>query len=330
LGIPVLAEPTSGLRAVHDPVPAEAAPVRCGHWLAATPAFVDAHVPDVVIVTGRPVLSRPIAGLIQRAATVVVCDPLDRGWDPFSAATHVISQTVQRWAADLPSRDQRAWVDRWRAADATASQVLDAHLDAVPSELGTARDLAAAMPDGAQLVTASSLAVRHLNEVMRPRHGLRVLGNRGASGIDGFMSTAIGAALAVEGPTAALAGDLSVVHDLTGLVVGDDEPLPSLPVVVLHNDGGGIFDLLPYGSAVDRTLFRRVFATPHGLPFQAVALTLGHGWTHVDRPDELPHVLQDAWATPGITLIEVASDTPAETARHRAIQQAVADALGGA
>ena len=116
---------------------------------------------------------------------------------------------------------------------------------------------------------------------------------------------------------------------MTGLVIGEGEPLPSLPIVVLNNDGGGIFDLLPYGSHVDAATFRRIFATPPGLPLQGLALTMGHGFTHVEDPAELAQVLQDAWCAPGVTLIEIVTDTPTETARHRSIAAAIAEALTG-
>ncbi|CAN5351843.1 2-succinyl-5-enolpyruvyl-6-hydroxy-3-cyclohexene-1-carboxylic-acid synthase [soil metagenome] len=321
LGLPVLAEPTSGLRLA---TPA----LRAGHWLAASPGFTADHRPEVVIQLGRPVLSRPIAALVAAADVVINCDPLDRGWDPQRLTTHAVVGRLQDWAAGVANRD-RTWLDRWLAADELASRVLDEALDGVGAitELGITRDLGAAMPEGSQLVVASSLPIRHLNEVMRPRGGLRVIGNRGASGIDGFTSTAVGAALGFDGPTAALAGDLSVIHDLTGLVIGADEPMPSLPIVVLNNDGGGIFDLLPYSTHVDPGTFRRVFATPHGLPLHGLGLTMGHGFTHVDETAEFAQVLEDAWASPGITLIEITTDTPTETARHRAITAAVGEAL---
>ncbi len=320
LGMPVLAEPTSGLRA--DTA------LRCGHWLAATPAFVAAHRPEVVVQLGRPVLSRAVGALVASADDVVTLDPLGRGWDPGHHTTLRVPAAFADWTADATPGDP-AFLDAWRRADDVAARVLDQTVDAAPhpTEIGVARDVAAAVPDGGTLVVASSLAVRNLNEAMRPRTGLRVLGNRGASGIDGFTSTAVGVALTSDGPTVALAGDLSIVHDLTGLVVGPDEPVPSLPIVVVDNGGGGIFDLLPYGTAVEPATFRRLFATPHGVPLHGVAITLGHGFAHVDERTELAQVLEDAWGTPGITLIEVTTSTPTETARRREIARRVGSAL---
>ena len=319
LAVPLLAEPTSGLRAGPNVI-------RAGHWLASTPEFLDHHQPEVVILLGRPVLSRAINALVEGADTVVMCDSLSRGWDPGRNVTDVVDSSLHDWTRDLGDEalPDAGLLRGWQEADVTACAEVDAVLDASPiSEIAVARSVAAAVPDGGQLVVASSLVIRHLNEVMHPREGIRVLGNRGASGIDGFTSTAIGAALAHDAPTVALAGDLSVLHDLTGLVIGPGEPVPTLPIVVINNDGGGIFDLLPYGTRVAPDHFRRLFTTPHGVPLEGVAMTLGHGHTGVDTIAELPQVLEDAQATPGITLIEVTTDTATETARYHQIVAAV-------
>lgn len=327
LGLPVLAEPISGLR---RGTPA----VRCGHWLAASKSFTAAQRPDVVIQVGRPVLSRPISALVASADAVVTVDPDGRWWDPQRLGGAMVDTTLKALLAATEGAGvaaEEGWLEAWLDADRHASGVLDAHLDGAgkPTELGLARDLSAAMPDGSQLVVASSLAIRHLNETMTPRAGLRAVGNRGASGIDGFVSTAVGAALGFDGQTAALAGDLSIIHDMTGLVIGPDEPVPSLPIVVINNEGGGIFDLLPYSQHVGQDAFRRVLATPHGVILHGLALTTGQVHTDLDDLAELSQALEDAWSQPGITLIEVQTDTPTETARYHTILAAVDEALGG-
>jgi 2-succinyl-5-enolpyruvyl-6-hydroxy-3-cyclohexene-1-carboxylate synthase len=102
---------------------------------------------------------------------------------------------------------------------------------------------------GAQLVLGSSNPVRDVSLAAVPRPGLRILGNRGVAGIDGTVSTAAAPRLAHDGPTVALLGDLTLLHDTTGLLIGPDEPAPDLAVVVLNDRGGGIFHLLEQGSA---------------------------------------------------------------------------------
>lgn len=322
LGWPVLAEPTSGLRT-------GAPAIRTGHWLAASDVFVAAHRPEVVVQLGRPVLSRPVQALIAACDDVIVCDPYDRGWDPLRNARMVVPAGFADWAGGAAGATPAppGWLEAWLDADRVASDILDQHLDDEPGELGLTRDLATAMPDGGALVVASSLAIRHLNETMPVRQGLRVIGNRGVSGIDGFVSTAAGVALTHDGPVAALAGDLSVVHDMTGLVIGPDEPQPNLALVVINNDGGGIFDLLPYGSRVDPATFRRLFATPHGVPLGGLAISMNWGYSSLADTAALPHVLAEIWSGPGITIVEVSTDTPTETARHHRIRDAIAAAL---
>ena len=325
LGWPVIAEPTSGLRR-REPA------VRTGHWLAASEAFVAAHRPDVVVQLGRPVLSRAVAAIVAGCDDVIVCDPLERGWDPQRNARLVLPVAFADWVAPMVAGSDPVggWLDAWLDADRRAGAVVDRLLEDSdePTELGVVRDLARLMPADSVLTVASSLAIRHLNETMPVREGLRVVGNRGVSGIDGFVSTAVGVALAHDGPSAALAGDLSMVHDMTGLVIGPDEPVPALPIVVINNDGGGIFDLLPYGSQLAPATFRRLFATPHGVPLGGMAIMTGAGYLGLDEMADLPGALDDAWANPGITIIEVTTDTPTETARYHRIREAVVAELG--
>ncbi|HEY2278627.1 MAG TPA: 2-succinyl-5-enolpyruvyl-6-hydroxy-3-cyclohexene-1-carboxylic-acid synthase, partial [Streptosporangiaceae bacterium] len=243
-GWPVLAEPSSGARRGPDALSAY-------QYLLATPGFLAAHRPDVIVTAGRPGLSRGqtalLRGLPGSARHVVITAQPGRWDDPARTATDVAA-TV-RLIPTTTSSDT-AWRGEWRRADAAARQAVDALLDAEPglSEPRLARDLAAALPDGALLWAASSMPIRDLDQQLAPRTGLRVLASRGASGIDGTTSAAIGAALAHQaaggGPAVALIGDLALLHDSAGLFIGPDEPRPDLCLVVVNNDGGGIFSTL--------------------------------------------------------------------------------------
>jgi 2-succinyl-5-enolpyruvyl-6-hydroxy-3-cyclohexene-1-carboxylate synthase len=209
-----------------------------------------------------------------------------------------------RAIGSLPAlRPDRSWTDRWGAADAAAADALDKALDdpAAPGGLRLARELVAALPPGAQLVLGSSNPVRDVALAAAPRPDLTVLANRGVAGIDGTVSTAIGAALAHDGPAYALIGDLTLLHDTTGLVLGPDEPRPDLTLVVLNDGGGGIFGLLEQGDPVHAAAFERVFGTPHDVDLAALCAATGTGHVPADLPD-----LADALApAPGLRVVEV-------------------------
>jgi 2-succinyl-5-enolpyruvyl-6-hydroxy-3-cyclohexene-1-carboxylate synthase len=161
------------------------------------------------------------------------------------------------------------------------------------------------------------MPIRDLDLTMRPRDGVRIVANRGVSGIDGFVSTAIGAALAHDGPSWALAGDLSALHDINGLLA---HPVPDLTLVVVNNDGGGIFSLLPQAN-IEPATFERVFGTPHGVSFADVAR--GYGIDHIVVDD-----LDDLMTTPkGLRIAEVRTDRLANAELHRRMTAAAADAV---
>jgi 2-succinyl-5-enolpyruvyl-6-hydroxy-3-cyclohexene-1-carboxylate synthase len=188
------------------------------------------------------------------------------------------------------------------------------------------------------LVVGSSKPVRDLF-LAGPSAGLTVLANRGAAGIDGMVSTAVGAALAFSaeaagrsepgreaapGPSYALLGDLTFLHDANGLVLGPDEPRPDLTIVVVNNDGGAIFGLLEQGGPEHAQAFERVFGTSHGVDL--AALCAATRTPHV-RVDDLV-ALDDALApAPGLRVVEVRTDRRAAVALDGALRSAVAAAL---
>ncbi|MGH8907643.1 MAG: 2-succinyl-5-enolpyruvyl-6-hydroxy-3-cyclohexene-1-carboxylic-acid synthase [Egibacteraceae bacterium] len=320
-GWPVLAEPTSGLRAGPNAI-------STAHHLLATEPFAQDHRPDLLVVVGKIGLSRAVLALLGGEAPQVLLDPHGAWLDPARVTPRVVvgdpTLTACEVAARLPQRPAPGWLDSWRDAEAKARAALDGLLDLgdEPSEPRTARDLAALVPDGGLLVAASSMPIRDLNLAMAPRAGLRIIGNRGASGIDGFTSTAVGAALAHDGPTVALAGDLSLLHDQNGLVIGPGEPRPDLAIVVVNNDGGGIFSLLPGMSG--QPGFERLFATPHGVDLAHLAKATGCGHRLVERAADLPAALDGA----GLRLVEIRTDRAANARLHQRLQDAVSAAVG--
>ena len=206
---------------------------------------------------------------------------------------------------------------------------VDAVLDAAPGLTAArlARDVVAALPSGSLLVLGSSTPVRDVDRLAVPRGDLTVLANRGVAGIDGTISTAVGAALVHArtgvGPAFALMGDLTFLHDLTGLLLGEGETAPDLTVVVPDNDGGGIFAQLEPGEDRHAADYRRVFGTPHGRDLVAVARALGWASTEVRAPAELSAAL----ALGGPRVVVVRTDQRAEAELARELRRAAERAL---
>ena len=324
-GWPVLAEPSSGARQ-------GAAALTSYQYLLDEPAFTAAHPPDLVISAGRPGLSRGQLSFLRLAAghgarQVVLTQGPGRWADPARTATDVAARI--RLRGGPPASQPAGWLRRWQQADGAARGALDAILDAglELTEPRLARDLAAALPDGALLWTSSSLPIRDLDRQMPARAGLRVLASRGASGIDGLISAASGAALAHQaaggGPAVALLGDLAVLHDAPGLFAGPREPRPDLVIVVASNDGGGIFSTLEPAAFPDS--FERVFGTPHGARLGALAAAAGLPYLSLRDPAELPAALRGS----GLRIVEVPAGRAEGAALRRRLHEAALAAIRG-
>ena len=326
-GWPVLAEPSSNARRGPNALSAYG-------YLLDSPAFIAKHRPEIIVSAGRPGLSRGQQAFLRGAPGpvpprhVVLAQGPGRWADPARTATEVTAG-IGLSGGPGPGRDS-AWLAGWQRADAVARRAADAILDAdeALTEPRLARDLAAALPAGALLWAGSSLPVRDLDQQMSPRAGLRVLASRGTSGIDGLVSSAIGAALAHQaagrGPAVALLGDLAFLHDAAGLMLGPSEPRPDLCVVVVNNGGGGIFSTLEQAAFPDS--FERLFGTPHGTDLGLLTRAAG-----------LPHVLldkaaglADALGGDGVRVVEVRTDRMAGAALRERLRHACRPAAGSA
>ena len=221
-------------------------------------------------------------------------------------------------------RPDRSWFDAWCDAETRARGALDAHLDAddEPFEGRVARDVVDAVPDGGTLVVASSMPVRDVESFARPRDGVRFVANRGANGIDGFVSTAIGAALGGDGPVVALLGDLCFLHDQNGLLGAASRGV-DVTFVVVDNDGGGIFSFLPQAEAAPEH-FEALFGTPQGVDIAAVAALHGIPTVEVTRASELRDAVARSVTDGGVRVVRVRTDRASNVARHRAAWAAVA------
>lgn len=315
---PLLAEPSSG---------AKGGPHRVGAYrLLLGTALAD----DVerVVVLGRPTLSRPVTGLLARAdveLVQVVAHPDDAG--PARTVRRVVGAVEAPESAAAQRQWLSAWVDAGSRAEAAVDTVLDGRTDLVGPWL--ARAVARATGPDEVLVVASSNPVRDLDLVAPPADGALVLANRGLAGIDGTVSTAVGAAAATGRATRLLVGDLATLHDLGGLVVPPSErERLRLQVVVLDDDGGGIFGLLEHAGYP--TAFERVFGTPHGVDIATAASALGTPSRRLSARQEVEDAVS---AVPqGISVIVVPAQRSALAGLHRAVRTAVhaavADAVG--
>jgi 2-succinyl-5-enolpyruvyl-6-hydroxy-3-cyclohexene-1-carboxylate synthase len=191
------------------------------------------------------------------------------------------------------------------------------------------RELANALPDDALLYVSNSMPVRDLDAFLpvSPRP-LRVLCNRGANGIDGMISSALGAAAAECGHVVLLTGDLAFAHDLGGLLAAHRHGLRAT-VVLLNNDGGGIFSFLPIAAYGDAVHFEENFRTPLGVDFAPAAETFGVRFTRVGSWEHFRAALKESVSDPRTSVIEVPVDRDRSVAHHREIERAVGEALAG-
>ncbi|GLZ44762.1 2-succinyl-5-enolpyruvyl-6-hydroxy-3-cyclohexene-1-carboxylate synthase [Actinomycetospora sp. NBRC 106375] len=315
-GVPVLAEPTSPLWS--DPCGGRA--LHAGTWVlpAALDGVRDDLRPEQVVVLGRPTLHRAVSRLLADPGVEVHAVPAVAptggrprpGWTDVAGAVSAVGALPDPddWKPDAAFA--RAWAD---ADDrAAAALVGDAGRRTAGSADGAvdgpalAAATVAALPPGAHLVVGASAPIRDVALAATPRADLTVHSARGVSGIDGAVSLAVGVALAHRGPTYALLGDLTFLHDTNGLLVGPDEPRGELTVVVANDDGGGIFTTLEQGAPRYSAAFERVFGTPHGTDL--AALCAAHHVPHRRaEPADLPAALAPT-GRPGTRVVEVAVD----------------------
>jgi 2-succinyl-5-enolpyruvyl-6-hydroxy-3-cyclohexene-1-carboxylate synthase len=314
LGWPVVAEPSSG----------GWSGLRGGALLLGVPDWLDAHRPDRVVVVGRPTLSRPVSALLADARVEVETTTVRPRWPDAGRSTAAVGLGFDGGPAEGYSISY-AWAREWADAAARVGAAVDDVLDAAPELTAArlARDVVAALPPGSLLVLGSSTPVRDVDRLAVPRGDLTLLANRGVAGIDGTISTAVGAASIHGGPAFALMGDLTFLHDLTGLLLGEGEPAPDLTVVVPDNDGGGIFAQLEPGEERHAGDYRRVFGTPHGRDLVRVAQALGWAATCVESATELPGAL----ALGGPRVVVVRTDQRAEARLASRLREAAAAAL---
>lgn len=336
LGWPVLPDPLSGLRsgvgsldhivATYDP-------------LLRSARFVAEVDPELVLRFGGTMASSPLQQFLafRRPRQIVVDAP--GGWRDADAEASIVVHADTAAFCDSLSRivsarrgatghEDGSWLATWMDADRTAREAIRLALEAIdePFEGRVSVELADALPDGATLVIGNSMAIRDAEAFYPARmQQVRLVGTRGASGIDGVVSTAAGAAAAADGPVALVIGDLSFFHDLNGLWAVQRHQL-SLTVLLVNNDGGGIFHFLSQAeSAKDE--FEEWWGTPHGLEFRHAVEMYGGTYERLSGATGWAPRVAEALQRPGLTVLELRTDRVRNVPLHREVWARVHAAL---
>jgi 2-succinyl-5-enolpyruvyl-6-hydroxy-3-cyclohexene-1-carboxylate synthase len=331
LGWPVLADACSTART------RDRATVAAFDALLRQRSFAGQSRPEVVLRLGATPASRVLAEwLASSGADQIVVSPGGAWLDPdHTAATVLAADTAALCGALVDEEPKpaseswtRLWVDAERAAQDAIGQVLAGHTE--PTEPGVARALLAGLRPGTGLVVASSMPIRDVEWYGPPRSDVRVMANRGANGIDGTVSTVLGAAAGSKGnATVGLLGDLAFLHDAGAMLGAAARGLDAV-LVVVDNNGGGIFSFLPQATSLPAPLFERIFTTPHHVDLVALAGVHGLAAVELETTAQLNPAVDAALDAGGITVIVVRTDRAANVVVHDEIHAAVSAALDSA
>ncbi len=325
LGWPVVAAPQAGVWSVPG------ATIPGADALLRTPLADDLR-PEVVVHLGGPLASRVVGEWVAAAGAAEIVVAGTTWTDPHGTASVVLpaepDHLLESWASELtgvhPAHDG-SWLQAWVDAGQRAQAAIDAELASSVgvTEPGVAGAVLRALPPAGQVVVSSSMPIRDLEWYVVPTAALTVHANRGANGIDGVVSTAVGVAVGSGAPTALVIGDVAFLHDSNGLL-GAAERGIDLVVVVIDNDGGGIFSFLPQGAALEPDVFEQLFGTPHGVDVVAMAEAYGVPAT---ATDDVGRAVADALSTGGVHVVVARTDRAENLALHRRLNAAVAAAL---
>ncbi len=332
-GFPILADATSQLRlGPHD----RSLVVSTYDQLLRDEHFARSVVPELVLRFGDLPTSKPLRAWLEASgADQIVVDP-SGGWnEPTRRAAAIVRAEPTALAAGWAQRleaEQRTEPSRWLAAESAARAALDAALglasgldgDALLTEPALHRVLGRAHRDGELVYTASSMPIRDQEAFLDPGEAdVHFLCNRGANGIDGLISSGIGAAHASGRPTTIVTGELGLLHDLGGLAALRDVSI-AVRIVVIDNGGGGIFHFLPQHDSLERDEFEALLGTPRGIDSERAAALFNLPHHLLDSLADLPAAL-----AAGTGLIEVRTDRSTNVEVHRRASVAVAEALLG-
>ncbi len=341
LGYPILADPLSQMRSgKHDQ----------SHILTSYDAFlrIDAFTeqmqPKLVLRFGAMPTAKPILTYLKRYPTcpLVIIDGNEDWQEPTQLASELIhtdpvalckalsnalSVEAQGSGHPGPLADAHDWLSTWQQVDSYTKQALQATIQdfSAPFEGRVFSELNQLLPEGALLYTGNSMPVRDLDTFFWGREQpVHIMGNRGANGIDGIISSALGASTVTNGPSVLVIGDLSFFHDMNGLLAAKLHKL-NLTIVLINNDGGGIFSFLPQADYPEH--FEQLFGTPIGLDFSAAAQMYGVYYQLVADWEAFRVAVQRGMYDGGLHIVEVVTERESNVRMHRELWQSVSQAL---
>jgi len=292
IGWPIIWEPTANAHVFENSI---------SHGVVLLQAGIAPKV-EVVVTLGTVGLSRAILGLLKSVPTHLAIHSSIAGTDlpdPVTSAKEIF-ECVPKIETTVDSE----WLKQWQTLDQKAATVVATAL--APDTLtgpSAAQLVWNQTGDVDQLFVAASWPVRHLEAYAAKRNGLHVYGNRGTNGIDGLISTAVGIGIGTKKRTVLLMGDIAFLHDLGGLNIGEGQEQPDLTIVVLDNNGSGIFSQLEQGADEYQEHYEKVFGTPHGKDLWVISESLGIPAKQVTTKTELKFALESFEKMPGIKVI---------------------------
>jgi 2-succinyl-5-enolpyruvyl-6-hydroxy-3-cyclohexene-1-carboxylate synthase len=315
LNWPVLCDPLSNLR---TKVPANCMDLCIDRYdaLLKSEFFKEKAIPDTVIRLGAQPVSKPLSLFLKKARpkTVVLIDESPEFRDPLGIVTHHIQSSVEAFLQINVQKEESSYAKTWSRANDEASVVME---NSSGSDEGAyTQMLISNLPDGSDLFSGSSMPIRDVDTFFsKTEKNITIFANRGTNGIDGVVSTALGIQAARQRPTWLLIGDLSFLHDVNGLIVSRFHET-DLTIVIMNNDGGGIFSYLPQAESGNH--FERLFGTPTGLTFEHIAAMYDAQYSSIESIEEFEQELaQDK--KKNIRIIEVFTNRKENVIAHRTL-----------
>ncbi|MEP7286799.1 MAG: 2-succinyl-5-enolpyruvyl-6-hydroxy-3-cyclohexene-1-carboxylic-acid synthase [Chloroflexota bacterium] len=333
IGYPILADPLSQLRCgQHD----------CSNVISTydaflrDPAFVERAAPQIILRLGATPTSKPLLQYLKKYANVRQILIGSEWYDPDLIVSDVFKAESRLLCEDLVdqlgghSREAGSpWLWEWTETERHVRTAIDTHLltNTELFEGSVFPELSKLMPNGTTLYTSSSMPVRDLDTFFPvSEYAIRFLANRGANGIDGVVSSALGASAVCNGPLVLVIGDIAFYHDMNGLMAAKLHHL-NATIILINNDGGGIFSFLPQAAYPEH--FEQLYGTPHGLDFRHTAELYGAHYTLATDWHEFRNAVSKGVAATGLKIIEIQTNRAQNVKQHRAIWQVVSTVLAG-